>query len=152
MDSSQTTDRMSLTSPSSCHPLKGKRIRNRSFGGIIRYYDLTSYRYVLVKGRYTGIWSFPKGHSYTTETPLGCAKREILEETGIQLTEEPLRRERLKGGVYFVFHLNGKPENCETNDTFEVEEVRWVTLEEMRELKVNAGIKEFIERDCKRRC
>jgi len=38
-------------------------------------------KFLVVKGRQTGKWSFPKGHSYLEETELECALRETYEET-----------------------------------------------------------------------
>lgn len=104
-------------------------------------------RYIIVKGRHLGIWSFPKGHSYRDENPLMCAKREIEEETGIHLDKEPIRRIRLKGAMYFIFDCNDlEIDDCMTQDTNEIEEVRWVTRDEMIEMNVNSGIKEFLKK------
>ena len=58
--------------------------KSRCYGGIIKC--TTTGKYLLVKG-FTGKWSFPKGHREKNETPLDCAKREIYEETGIQLQD-----------------------------------------------------------------
>ena len=102
---------------------------------------------MIVKGRHLGIWSFPKGHSRREEESLVCAKREIEEETGIHLEKEPLRRYRLKGVMYYVFDCNDlETDTFHTQDTNEIEEVRWVTREEMETLNVNSGIKEFLKR------
>lgn len=105
--------------------------------------------YLLVKGRQTGIWSFPKGHAKREEDPLQTALREIQEETGLTFPNQlPYRAQRLKGGIYFYFAcdpllplLPMKP-----HDAWEVEEVRWVTQKEMSELPTNSGIKDFLRR------
>jgi 8-oxo-dGTP pyrophosphatase MutT (NUDIX family) len=103
--------------------------------------------YLIVKGRQLGIWSFPKGHSRREEESLICAKREIEEETGICLEKDPLRRHRLRGTIYYVFDCNDLDTDLfHTKDTYEIEEVRWVTRGEMLTLKVNSGIKEFLQR------
>jgi 8-oxo-dGTP pyrophosphatase MutT (NUDIX family) len=78
--------------------------RNRCYGGILRRHHDNREQFLLVKGRQTGIWSFPKGHSNKGETALECALREIREETGLSL-EKPSRVQRLKGCVYFVFDI-----------------------------------------------
>lgn len=115
--------------------------RRRCFGGILRHNN----QFLVIKGRKTGIWSFPKGHCMRGETPLECARREIQEETGLHLQQTPTRAQRLKGCYYYVFDLPcilpTKPEDEE-----EVEETRWVTREEMSYLIGNAGIKDFLER------
>ena len=141
-------------------PTSGKR--NRCYGGILRYSNgsngssnsnsngsngssnsNSNSHYLLVKGRQTGIWSFPKGHSIKGETPLECAKREIREETGIHLNQEPVRAQRLKGGIYFVFDFPNIVLSV-LEDNFEIEENRWVTREEMEYLIVNSGVKDFL--------
>jgi 8-oxo-dGTP pyrophosphatase MutT (NUDIX family) len=126
-----------------------KSRRNRCFGGILYYNDkeASEQKYLLVKGRQTGIWSFPKGHSNRGESSLECAKREIHEETGIYLHEEHNKTYRLKGGVYFVFGLTSKPEEDGPVDKNEIEETRWMTKEEMSYCIVNSGVKDFLQRN-----
>ena len=40
---------------------------------------------LLVKNRYGGHWSFPKGHVEGNETEVQPALREVLEETGLEV-------------------------------------------------------------------
>ena len=134
-----------LTSKSS-RPL-GKRINKRSYGGIIRYKTDDTEEYLLVKQRTLNVWSFPKGHGYELERELDTAKREIHEETGIQMTENPFGQRRYKRGVYFLFDLKEKPSIDDIPDAKEIDEVKWVTLEEMKELKGNSGIRLFLEKN-----
>jgi 8-oxo-dGTP diphosphatase len=126
--------------------------RRQCYGGILKWTneakeakETKEERYAVVKGRQTGIWSFPKGHAKQEEESMGCARREIREETGLTLEEEPIKSIRLKGTVYFIFEVKEeyvlKPE-----DTFEIEETRWVTPDELGGLRTNIGIKEFLER------
>lgn len=66
---------------------------------------------LLVKNRYGGHWSFPKGHVEGTETEEETAVREIMEETGIQvaldtsfrhvITYAP-KKETTKDVIYFL--------------------------------------------------
>lgn len=117
--------------------------RRRCFGGILRH----NHQFLVIKGRKTGIWSFPKGHSRPGELPLECARREIQEETGLHLTQPPTKAQRLKGGYYFVFDFpQPTPPEAHPEDQEEVEETRWVTREEMSYLIGNAGIKDFLQR------
>lgn len=124
--------------------------RRPCYGGILYKSGSTNtdpIQYLVVKGRCSGIWSFPKGHSHKEEEPLICAKREIEEETGIHLEKDPIHHCRLKGAVYYIFDGNDlEEENLIPHDTFEIEETRWVTREEMQELNGNGGIREFLKR------
>ena len=45
------------------------------------------HRFLVLKGRDTGVWSFSKGHPelHDKETPLRTAVRETFEETGIRV-------------------------------------------------------------------
>jgi 8-oxo-dGTP pyrophosphatase MutT (NUDIX family) len=106
-------------------------------------------RYLLVKGRRTGIWSFPKGHARRDEDPLHTALREIEEETGLSFSNQlPYRAQRLKGAIYFYFACDPllPLQPLTTQDDWEVEELRWVSEEEMSELPINSGIKDFLRR------
>lgn len=124
-------------------PTESHTHRRRCFGGILRHNS----KYLVIKGRKTGIWSFPKGHSRPGELPLECARREIQEETGLQIQQPPTKAQRLKGGYYFVFDFPTLPSpELHPEDQEEVEETRWVSREEMAYLIGNAGIKDFLER------
>ena len=136
-----------MESEASLKVLKGKRIANRSFGGIIRFKDCNSeYQYLLVKQRHMGIWSFPKGHGHENEEHLDAAKREIYEETGLEISTNPIGRTRIKRGIYFIFDLLVKPNITTIPDTNEISEVKWCTLNEMKDLHGNSGIKLFVEK------
>ena len=161
MNQNQNTydlDHLPVTEHELATPTSGKR--NRCYGGILRCSNGSNgsngssnsnsnssnsrhNQFLLVKGRQTGIWSFPKGHSIKGETPLECAKREIREEPGIHLNQEPVRAQRLKGGIYFVFDMQHTILSV-LEDNFEIEENRWVTREEMEYLIVNSGVKDFL--------
>lgn len=40
-------------------------------------------RYLLLRNRDHGTWGFPKGHREAGESDIECARREVLEETGL---------------------------------------------------------------------
>jgi ADP-ribose pyrophosphatase YjhB (NUDIX family) len=82
---------------------------------------------LLVRGRLSRKWSFPKGHCKNGETDLECAKRELLEETGLSLDLPYTSYHKLKGGSYFVFAVTGRPITCIT-DCKEIEFVEWWPL------------------------
>ena len=102
-------------------------------------------RILLVKGRSSGKWSFPKGHLNFNETGQECALRECIEETGILMKGKPYMVKKLYAGEYF-FYKTEYEEISPNHDTNEISEVGWFTLEEMRSLKHNADIFNFVTR------
>ena len=101
-------------------------------------------KYALVKGVKTGKWSFPKGHRHPNERYVDCAKRETFEETGLDLTcETHFDCRRLSVGEYYFFELEHELE-LYVNDTREVSEANWFTLEEMASMPCNVDVNYFI--------
>ena len=99
-------------------------------------------KYALVQGRYTGKWSFPKGHANEGEAPLACTLRELAEETGLETLPEPIEYIQVGYGNYHVFHLDHQP-FLTPRDTNEIMDTKWVTLDEMRVLPLNADASMF---------
>jgi 8-oxo-dGTP pyrophosphatase MutT (NUDIX family) len=99
---------------------------------------------LLVRGRQTGKWSFPKGHMKGNETSHQCALRELFEETGILMnTSEPcIGHKKLSIGEYFLyeFTMDVIPE---VQDTCEVCDIGWFSLEDMNNLCVNRDVSTF---------
>lgn len=120
--------------------------RSRSvFGGIIRTKGPhQQYKYALVQGRYTGKWSFPKGHANIGENPIDCSLREIYEETGINKLPMPSEMFRTIHGQYFTFDVPGEIPLRPT-DTNEIVQTRWVTLDDMTRMSVNADVLQYIK-------
>ena len=105
-------------------------------------------KYALVQGRYTGKWSFPKGHANEGETALECALREAAEETGIEnlLPHAALLAPHKIGyGHYFVFSLPTEIPLV-PRDVYEIMDARWCTLKEMENLELNADASQFFKR------
>jgi len=113
----------------------------KTYGGILCKKGVTveDDEYVLVQGRYTGKWSFPKGHSNEGEEPLKCSLREVAEETGLDDLPEPTEYLQIGYGNYFVFNLERKTELV-PRDKGEIMNTRWVRLEEMRKMLLNADV------------
>ena len=93
--------------------------------------------YALVQGSYTGKWSFPKGHSNEGERPIECALREVGEETGIDELPEPIDYFKVGYGYYYLFNLKSEIPLI-PRDTHEIMDTKWVTLEEMERMPLNA--------------
>jgi ADP-ribose pyrophosphatase YjhB (NUDIX family) len=117
---------------------KVQREEPKTYGAILCYRD----KYALVQGRYTGKWSFPKGHSNEGEQPLECTLREVAEETGIDSLPHPIEYKSLGYGKYYVFILKDQPKLV-PRDTKEIMDTKWVTLEEMESMSLNADVSMF---------
>ncbi len=118
------------------HKQKPKKVKIS--GGILRRVcEDGETRYALVQGRETGKWSFPKGHSNEYELPLECCLREIAEETSIDALPMPSEYHQIGYGEYYVFDMREQPPLI-PRDTKEIQNTKWVTLEEMGELNLNA--------------
>lgn len=122
-------------------PLVQRRTRPEraaTYGAIIRINTTTGKKkYALVQGSYTGKWSFPKGHSNEGEVPIECTLREVAEETGIDELPKPLEYIQVGYGNYFIFDLDEQIPLI-PRDTHEIMDTKWVTLEEMERMPLNA--------------
>ena len=101
---------------------------------------------LLVRGRKSNKWSFPKGHKERGETYLECAIRETAEEAGIALDNYiPVAYQRLSVGEYYFYEL---PEEVAPtiNDSQEITDARWMTMDEMREEPCNVDVNNFLSR------
>jgi len=100
---------------------------------------------LLVKGRRSGKWSFPKGHKESGETYLECAQRETLEEAGIDLSGHiPVASHRLCVGEYYFYEIE-EQRPC-INDAHEIVDVRWMSLTEVRSSQCNVDVSAFLSR------
>jgi 8-oxo-dGTP pyrophosphatase MutT (NUDIX family) len=116
---------------------------HKTYGAILLAPEGSEIKYALVQGRYTGKWSFPKGHANEGEEPLACTRREVAEETGLDTLPEPIEYLQIGYGNYHVFHLPA-PLELVPRDTNEIMDTKWVTLEEMKTLPLNADASMFI--------
>ena len=120
--------------------LRKRPFRATTYGAILCVKPKTvtgKEKYALVRGSYTGKWSFPKGHSNEGELPLECTLREVAEETGIDELPEPTEYVQIGYGNYFIFSLDEQVPLI-PRDTHEIMDTKWVTLEEMEKMPLNA--------------
>ncbi len=112
-------------------------IEEQSFGVIPLRKEGNQWQVFLIK-REKGFWECPKGHSDAGELPLSAAKRELFEETGLQVAklvqQEPLQIQyffRVKGALIkkTVFYYIAEVYGTVKLQTEEVHEGRWETLE-----------------------
>jgi ADP-ribose pyrophosphatase YjhB (NUDIX family) len=126
-------------SPNKKHPGPYK-----TSGGILRYKSkFNEYYYALVQGSYHKKWSFPKGHINEEEKMFDCTRREIAEETGIDILPIPTTSLQIGFGYYYIFDMDEKYELC-PRDKQEIMNTKWVTVEEMKELDTNADVSQFV--------
>ena len=101
---------------------------------------------LLVCGRKSKKWSFPKGHKKRGETYIECAVRETDEEAGINLENAiPIAYQRLSIGEYYFYDLQEET-IPRINDSLEITEAKWMTVDEMRKAPCNVDVNNFLNR------
>jgi 8-oxo-dGTP pyrophosphatase MutT (NUDIX family) len=114
----------------------------RSSGFILYCADQGRIKYLLLRHRNGGHWSFPKGHIEAGESEIQAARRETLEETGIsQIEQVPGFREvisyRFRRGCLPVLKENtyflAKVPYSNATISSEHTESLWLTYDEARE-------------------
>lgn len=96
--------------------------QDESFGVIPLSCERGFWEVYLIKHRHGRYWGFPKGHAEASESPLDAAKRELKEETNLDvirlLQEVPLAEQYRfilhqqlvsKRVLYFVAEVKGSP-------------------------------------------
>jgi 8-oxo-dGTP pyrophosphatase MutT (NUDIX family) len=100
---------------------------------------------LLVKGRKTNKWSFPKGHIEGSETVHQCALRECYEETGISLHDfEYDYSKKLNSGEYFIYNMKHELDHT-ICDSEEILDVAWVSIPSMMNLCTNTDVNAFLK-------
>jgi len=100
------------------------------------------------------VLALPKGHPEADETPVEAARREVEEETGLDVEllgdlgevgywYQRKGRRIAKRVVFFLFEFRSG--SLEDHD-HEIEEARWMPLEEARSALSYAGEREMVER------
>lgn len=99
-------------------------------------------RILLIKSRLRGTWEYPGGGSHGSETPLETCRREVREETGIDIGDYRLvgvvfwRRLTPNGNLLFTFAatVDHKAASHLSIQRLEVTDACWVTRERALEL------------------
>ena len=127
------------------------RPRSHKVFGIICSTD--EKKYLLVQGKRSGKWSFPKGHMEGRETALECALRELWEETGILLNDRVYRgtvklskNKDAKNSEYFVYNVDTE-RTISIQDPNEIIGAGWFSIEEIRNMYCNIDVTNFHMRD-----
>lgn len=89
---------------------------------------------LLIRHINSGHWSFPKGHVEEGETEVETARREIMEETSIDVIIDPTFRETVmyspkKDTLKVVVYFLAKAKNVDyVPQEDEISEIRWVDI------------------------
>ena len=116
--------------------------------GVILVCDDT---YLVVQGRKSNKWSFPKGHREYNENALETAMRELEEETGIVLDKNIMYTNIITyynfDYVYYCFNVDKTIISPCINDTKEIKKVEWVKIEDLilNKYNKNTTLKMYIK-------
>ena len=109
-------------------------------------------RILLVRGKQSGKWGFPKGHLERNEDLIGTAIREMKEETNIDVSESDIDK-RIKLGDYTFFLVRMRKLEKVVEQKSEILESKWMLMDDIMNLEtdnVNYPLKLFrffIKRD-----
>lgn len=109
-------------------------LHEKSCGAIVYRKFHGNTEILLVRHINSGHWSFPKGHVENGETEVETAKREIMEETAIDVIIDPTFRETVtysprKDTVKVVVYFLAKAKNIDfVPQADEISEIRWVDI------------------------
>ncbi len=93
-------------------------------------------QYLLVRGRHSGKWSFPKGHAEHHETLDQTILREVHEEVGLTTLPPYVSEFQGRVGTYRVFDLPTQVRPC-PQDLDEVDAADWFSLKEISTMNLN---------------
>lgn len=127
--------------------------REKSCGALVLCRQGEQVSLLVLRHRYGGTWSFPKGHMEGRETEVQTALREVREETGLSIRLLPGFRESViyypkpnvkKQVVYFLGVARcGAPVQCQEE---EISEIKWVDLSRAQEVVTFRNDKRLIVR------
>lgn len=105
----------------------GRRRRNSAFAVIVR-----ASRVLLVRARGRSRWQLPGGGMDRGETPRQAARREVLEETGLDAAIQSLTGiyERADGSLAIVFQGRVAADAVLAGPCHEIREQRWVRVDD----------------------
>ena len=93
-------------------------------------YDPHRGKYLLVRGRDSHKWGFPKGHMENGEMEEETAIREFFEETGLDIHGPFDGRVRFGNNVYFA-KTRIENRTLDIHDKNEIDDIRWFTKKEI---------------------
>ena len=124
-------------------PIKcGVIVFNKELNEIILI--LNKYSFLLGENK----WGIPKGHREGNETYATCARRELLEETGLQLNiQDNMFKVRINNSYYFPIILNNREKfTLKPIDENEIKEAKWFKISDIESLNLNRETKIIMKR------
>ena len=124
--------------------------REKSCGALVFRKNQEAYELVLLRHKFGGHWSFPKGHVEQGENERQTALREVREETGLNIQLLDGFRESVeyfpKPGVkkQVVYFLGKALGDVLIPQEEEISEVHWVPIEKAAEMVTFANDKRLI--------
>ncbi len=124
--------------------------REKSCGALVFRKTEASYDLILIKHRFGGHWSFPKGHVEAGENEYQTAIREVKEETGVPIrilsgfreSVEYFPRPGVKKQV--VYFLAKALEEALVPQEEEISEIRWVPIDMAADMVIFSNDKRLI--------
>lgn len=105
-------------------------------GIIAMYFEGNNIKILLVRGKQSGKWSFPKGHAEPNEDIIQTAIREMREETAIEIEESQIDK-RVKLGEYMFFLVRMYDQERVRRQESEIIESKWMDYEDVMRLDIN---------------
>ena len=105
---------------------------------------LNKYSFMLGENK----WGIPKGHREGNETYATCARRELLEETGLQINvQDSMFKVRINNSYYFPIILSNRDKyTLKPIDQNEIHEAKWFKITDIESLNLNRETKIFMKR------
>jgi mRNA-decapping enzyme subunit 2 len=126
------------------------------YGCII--WSTTCTHILLVRGP-TGFWSFPKGKKDESECGIDCARREVFEETGVDVgpfldsnTPSVTRRVYKRVLTMYVIQMDMFPITCTDPDQTEIIDVQWIRANRISDWNIYPTVLPFLGVDSRYIC
>jgi mRNA-decapping enzyme subunit 2 len=99
----------------------------------------------------SGCWGIPKGQRNKNEAQIECAIREVVEETGLDIREKIdkdkfIENNRKTDRYYIVVVDKSQWSDFKISDTNEIEEVKWVPIEDISKYNLNSITRHVVKR------
>jgi len=107
------------------------------------------FRFLILKGRDTGIWSFSKGHPELEdhESPLRTAARETYEETGLAVGDYRIFGNSVRFGKRpYWLGIVSSDTAIITLHPREHSEYAWLSWEEITQLRGNSDVRSWVQK------